>query len=166
MVETKIFSLDLSTYTRMYRGEQSQSLKKNVLFFILVLVFVVGISIYGYIKVGTLDVFFSWVPLIMIYSVILVLMHWLFPVYLYKNKENRFSFTNREYRFHEEELEIATEEGVISRMPYEVFVKKNIGKDYFALWESALTAHMIPFDAFETKEDIEYVEKVIAKKCV
>jgi len=163
MVETQVFSLDRASYVKIYRGEHYKSMKKNLYFYLLIILFVIGISFYGFIKSGTLEVFVSWVPFLIIFSIFLVFLYWLFPVYLFNNKENRYSFTNRRYRFFEDKLQIETEEGVAATIPYGVIVKRNIGKDYFAFWETALTAYFVPFDAFESKSDVEFVKNYLRK---
>ena len=166
MIETKVFSLDLNTYSRIYRSEQSQSMKKSVFIFLLVLMFISGISIYGYMNTGTLDILISWVPLIIMYCLFFVFLYWALPVWMYKNKENRYSFTNRIYRFGEEKLVVESDEGVVAEIPYKVIVKNNTGKYYFALWESSLTAYMIPFEAFKSEEDIQSTKRILAAKRV
>ena len=166
MVETKEFALSLPSYVKIYRGEQTKSIRKSILFYLLVCIFVIGISIYGYLKSGTWEILMSWIPFLIIYGLFLFFMYWFLPIHLYKNKDNKYSFTNRKYRFLDDKLELETGEGVNAEIPYCVLVKKNIGKDYFAFWETSITAHMIPFVAFQSESDIETVEKLIGQKSV
>ncbi len=164
MVETKDYVLDSASYLKIYRSESLKTLKKMLLYFMFLVLFVIGISIYGYIKLGNLEIFKSWVPLLLIFSIFFVYVYWICPIVIYKNKDNKHSFTNRKFWFFDEKLEYETEEGYKCTIPYSVIVKNNVGKNYFALWESSLTAHMIPFSAFKSDGDIEFVKESIGEK--
>lgn len=127
----------------------------------LVILFVFGIGIYGYKIEGTLKVFYSWIPFVLIYGFFLLYVFVFFPIHMYRKKENTYSFTNRKYKFHDEKLEVETEEGAFSTIPYKIIVKRNAGKDYFAFWETSLTAHIIPFDAFKSTADAKFIKKLL-----
>lgn len=166
MVETKAFALSLSSYVKIYRDEQSKFIRTSILFYLGLFIFAIGVSIYGNIKLGTWETLIPWIPLLIIYGLFLFFIFWFFPIYLYKNKDNKYTFTSRKYRFLEDKLELETAEGVNAEMPYSVLIKKNMGKDYFAFWETSVTAHLIPFEAFESKLDIKAIEKLIEQKYV
>lgn len=160
MVETKEFSLNCAQYVKTVSAE---SMKKTFFYFILAILFVIGIGIYGYKCEGTLRVFYSWIPFLVIYGFLLFFSLVLFPIYMYKQKENTYSFTNRKYKFYDERLEVETEEGALATIPYKVIVKRRAGKDYFAFWETSLTAHIIPFDAFKSTKDVQFIKDLLIK---
>ena len=66
-------------------------------------------------------------------------------------------------RFYEDRLETESDDGSTTSIPYNSFIKHNIGNNYLAIWESSLVATMVPFDAFKSQEDfnqaVEYVKR-------
>ena len=166
MVETNEFTLSLPSYAKMYRRENVKSIRRSIFFYLLACIFIIGISIYGYLKSGTWEVLMSWIPFLIFYGLFLFFIYWHSPIHYYKNKDNKYSFTSRKYIFLEDKLELETGEGVNAKIPYSVLAKKSIGKDYFAFWETSITAYLIPFVAFESESDIETVKRLIVQKSV
>jgi hypothetical protein len=89
---------------------------------------------------------------------------WVIPRLVEKQPHSRSAFTPRRYRFDVEALSLETADGVAMRAPYRTFSKISMGTDYILFYEAfpGLAAHVIPSDAFESKEDEKLVRGWLA----
>ena len=86
---------------------------------------------------------------------------WAMPRLVESRPHNKSAFTPRRYKFDEEALSLETTDGVALRAPYRTFSKISLGTDYILFYEAfpGLAAHVIPSDAFESREHEKMVRE-------
>jgi hypothetical protein len=128
---------------------------------LVVALIVTGLSIIEYLNSDEHQIVKSWLPFFGLIFALYWYLYWLIPIAYFRNKLNRNSFSKRVHRFFEDRLETESEDGSTTIIPYNSFVKHNIGSNYLAFWESSLVAQIVPYEAFESQEDfIQAVECV------
>src|SRR5882672_3579609 len=84
---------------------------------------------------------------------------WAMPRLVEKVPHNRTAFTPRRYKFDNETLFLETSDGVVLRAPYQTFSKISLGPDSILFYGAFpdLAAHIVPSEAFESKEQEKMV---------
>jgi hypothetical protein len=92
------------------------------------------------------------------------LLIWAMPRLVESRPHNKSAFTPRRYKFDVEGFSLETADGVALRAPYRTFSKISIGPDSILFYEGfpGLAAHVIPSEAFESKEQEKMVRAWLA----
>lgn len=90
---------------------------------------------------------------------------WLVGRFTQKLPHMRSAFTPRHYRFDAEALFLETSDGVSLKAPYRTFSKIALHPDWILFYEAfpGLAAHVIPCDAFESKQQESVVREWLAQ---
>jgi len=84
---------------------------------------------------------------------------WAVPRFVESGRHVKKGLAPRRYKFDAETLFLETTDGVTLKAPYRTFAKISIGEDYVIFYETfpGLAAHVIPSDAFESKDQEKMV---------
>lgn len=79
---------------------------------------------------------------------------WAMPRFVESRPHVKSGLTARRYRFDADTLSLETADGVTLRAPYSTFGKISMGPDYILFYDAfpGLAAHVIPSEAFESKD--------------
>jgi len=89
---------------------------------------------------------------------------WAMPRLVEKLPYNRSAFTPRRYKFDADTLFLETADGVALTAPYRTFRKISMGSDWILFYETfpGFAAHVIPCEAFESKDQEKVVREWLA----
>ena len=164
MSKTVTYELTPVLYRRLLVSNSWDQYRPALVVAIICIVGVVAFSAYGFIVLGTEEIFVAWFPFLLCVLVWVFMIVWWLPYRLSNNKLNRNQYQKTTLTTSDEYLLLELENGLKEQIPYKHFVKSNVTDQFSIFWKNYIDIILVPKEAFTSDDEYNlFVQDVVPK---
>jgi hypothetical protein len=163
-LELRAFELDQETYARALARETRRRCRGLFIAVGIFLSLVLAVTAWHASTTGSFALLRAWTPLFLLAGAwYWFLVRWV-PQKMARDPLNRFQFDTYQVSVSDGQLKIRKSNGARSALPLDQIVRTRRLPRHLLLYESSVSAILIPFSAFRSSDDLAEFEQLLSKE--